>query len=325
MNNAAPDFWTDDTSVLFTSYWGWRPKTWAAVGWSNDRGKTHRDHLLEELTDPFITVVYVTQDPDGLDRHLVGKVAGFYLMSHECGHRDQFTHPTQHGRHPEKWVHSLRALRAFSYISDPLPIAREIVPEVSKAGQSIASWGRVLSDPGQIQRLREVPWQEVALYRPDMPADPLDDPATGTGYVQAGPAASQPYMVSPNALGLGRKLYIFVLHGDTDAYLGKASDGRRIIKIGLSIQPEDRCSQFQRAMPQGAYNWRVERPNVADSVHAGFPFKAAVAGENAMKEYLASCADHLGGEFYLASPEQIDIAWQQGHAAAGSFIGGILP
>ena len=60
MTDDAANFWTDETSVLFTSFWGWTPETWGTVGWSNNEGRTHRDKLLNELSNPFITVCYVT-------------------------------------------------------------------------------------------------------------------------------------------------------------------------------------------------------------------------------------------------------------------------
>lgn len=319
MSLAPADLWTDSASVLFTSFWGWRPETSATVGWSNDRGKSYRDNLLQRVSDPFITVVYVTRDPDGLGRDLVGKVAGFYLMSHETGHRNNFTHPVHHTRHPEKWVHSLRALRAFSYISDPLLVARDIEPDLhTGAAQAIASWGKVLTDPEQIRTLRETPWREVPVYRPDMPADALDDIVPGPGFVQAGPMASQEYSVSPSALALGRQLYVLRLDGDIDVYLGKSAGGRRIVKIGLSIRPESRRTALQKSMPLGAFRWRVERPVAGDASLYSYAFAAAVAGEYAMKKHLATCAEHLGGEFYLASDEQIEAAWRLGCGTAQS-------
>ena len=109
------DFWTDDTSVLFTSFWGWTPETWGTVGWSGDRGLTRRANLLAQLTDPFVTVCYVTSNKSYIDPALKGMIAGFMLVTHQTGDRDEFTHPIHHGRDPDKWRHSLRAIRAFSY------------------------------------------------------------------------------------------------------------------------------------------------------------------------------------------------------------------
>lgn len=122
----APDFWTSETSVFFTSFWVWSPETWATVGWSNEKGLSRRNNLLKELSDPFIAVCYVTKSggPNSIDPDLRGRLAGYYLVSHETGDRDQFTHPIHHDRFPEKWWHSVRALRAFSYLPEYPPNKR---------------------------------------------------------------------------------------------------------------------------------------------------------------------------------------------------------
>lgn len=315
--SGATDFWADGTSVIFTSFWGWSPETWAAVGWSNEEGRAYRDGLRSKLTDPFITVVYVTRDPQRRDLSLVGKIVGFYLVSHEKGDRDEFTHPAHHGRFPEKWRHSLRALRAFSYISDPLPDASEFEPALTTgAARAIARWGKELRDKARIECLRETPWCEVPIYRADLPAEVYEDAVSGNGMVQAGPAACQPYIVSPTAAALGRRLYVFRLEGDTDAYLGESAAGRRIYKIGLSASPDARRRSLQKAMPMGAFTWEVERTSRGGGA---FSFSAAVAAEYAMKVYLAKVGKHLGGEFYLASEADIDKAWRLGVAAAQAF------
>ena len=88
MARAGEEFWTDDTSVLLTSFWGWSPDTWGTVGWTGGPGLTRRTKLLKELTDPFITVCYATNTQENDHPELRGKITGFYLMSHETGHRN---------------------------------------------------------------------------------------------------------------------------------------------------------------------------------------------------------------------------------------------
>jgi hypothetical protein len=320
MSRHGANFWTDDTSVLFTSFWGWSPETWATVGWSNDRGRTYRDRLLTKLTDPFIAVIYVTRDPERQDVELIGKVAGFYLMSHQTGDRNEFTHPSFWQRYPEKWRHSVRALRAFTYLAAPSLIAKEVEPDIrTGAAQAIASWGKVLTDQSQISLLRRTPWREEAIYRPGLPSDVLEDVVPAGGMVPAGPIAMRPYAVSPNASIMGWRLYLLRLDGDTGAYLGEPAKGRFIYKIGLSVSPEVRRRTLQKALPLGAFRWRTERSSESDQKGMAFTFEAAIAGENAMKLYLAEQSRWLGGEFYLATTAQIDKAWRRGHAAASTF------
>ena len=102
---------------------------------------------------------------------------------------------------------------------------------------------------------------------------------------------------------LPRELYVLRLSGDADAYLGKSAKGRSIYKIGLSVSPDLRRQSFQKSMPCGAFIWKIERRSRDVGFGVLQSFDSAVAGENAMKETLVTCADWLGGEFYLAPPK----------------------
>lgn len=306
MTEASDSFWTDETSVVFTSFWGWSPDTWGTLGWTS---QARRDNLLAELSDPFIGVIYVTGSTKRPgDPKLKGKIAGFMLLSHEKGDRDQFTHPTHHNLEPEKWRHSVRALRAFSFLPEHLLVAKEFLPEVSTAGQPIASHGKVLLDREKIAQLQAVPWQEVDCYQSIQSPGSAGEASSGRGYVQAGPAAAEEYTVSASAAELPRQLYVLRLNGDLNAYLGQPAAGQEIYKIGVAASPEARRQSFQKAMPQGAFYWTVNRES---GRKRSFAFNAAVAGENAMKRHLAATAEHLGGEFYLARPEVLDEAWRR--------------
>lgn len=128
------------------------------------------------------------------------------------------------------------------------------------------------------------------------------------------------YVVAGGTQWLPRELYVLKLDGDTDAYLGDAASGRFIVKVGLAASPELRRQAFQKAMPRGAYTWQVYRTTRGVGMKE-FPNHAiAVIGEDAMKRHLAANADWLGGEFYLASEDVIETAWQKGCEAAEGVI-----
>lgn len=197
MSESKIDFWTDNTSVLFTSFWGWSPETWSTVGWSGPRGLTRRSNLLEQLSDPFITVCYVTSNKTFIDPALKGKIAGFYLVSHQEGHRDEFTHPRHHERDKGKWQHSLKAVRAFSYLPEHRLSVTELDPTMLARALSIAAMGEVLTDARQIALLRETPWTEVEIYTPPFDFNgraPVD--YAEHGMVRAGPASTEGYVVT---------------------------------------------------------------------------------------------------------------------------------
>ena len=321
MSDGAQDFWTDDTSVLFTSFWGWTPETWGTVGWSGDRGLTRRANLLAQLTDPFVTVCYVTSNKSYIDPALKGMIAGFMLVSHQTGDRDEFTHPIHHGRDPDKWRHSLRAIRAFSYLPEHRLSVAEFDPGLMARARSVSAMGEVLTDRRQIARLRETPFVEVEVYSATGDGEAQEEFGPAKGMVRPGPAAGGGYSVPGGSRDLPRDLYVLRLHGDTDAFLGRSAEGRAIYKIGLAASPDMRRQAFQKAMPRGAFEWRVARTSSA----AGFgncpSFDAAVAGETAMKKHLVESAEWLGGEFYLATEASIDAAWHIAHVAVQGFGG----
>lgn len=313
----APDCWTDQTSVLLTSYWGWSPENWGAVGWSLERGKTRRDNLMKELTDPFITVVYVTKNKSDVDPDLKRKIAGFYLVSHETGDRDDFTHPIHHNRNPEKWRHSLRAIRAFTYLPEYRFDIEEVFPEILPRVLPVAAMGEVINDIRKIERLRTCPWVEVQVYAPGTDAESDGQGADNPfGMVRPGPNNSGGYKVPSSGEGLPRELYVLRLQGDTDAFLGRSAANQSIYKVGLSASPELRRQALQKSMPRGSFKWLVERTTRRDGHKPYSGYTAAVVGETAMKVHLAGKGHHLGGEFYLCTDAVIEDAWKIGRDAA---------
>ena len=314
---SALDLWDQGYSVLFTSFWGWSPETWGTVGWTGDRGLARRRNLLAQLTDPFITVCYVTSNKSYIDPDLKGKIAGFYLVRHETGDRDEFTHPIHHARDVEKWRHSLRALRAFSYLPEHRLDVTDLDPGLLARARSVSAMGEVLTDPDQIRLLRETPWIEVEVFAPNSDSSLDSETKHGSrGLVPAGPASTEGYAVANGTQWTPRELYILRLAGDIDAYLGRPAEGRVIIKVGLSASPDMRRQSIQKAMPRGTFHWKIDRTTGT----CGLPFcpshTVAVKGEDAMKRHLAKHAEWLGGEFYLAREEDIEAAWQFGCQAA---------
>lgn len=312
------DFWTEKTSVLFTSFWGWSPESWGTIGWTGEEGRSRRAALLQELTNPFIAVVYVTKAIG--DEHLRGKIAGFYLVSHEVGHRDEFTHPSHHDLEPQKWEHSLRAVRAFSYVPELTILAADFDPTLRNRSLAVSRWCETITDPEKIALLRAIPWVETAVYR--SPQTELFETATNDplrGFNRAGPANRSGYAVSSSAQDLKRELYALRFNGPVDAFLGRPAQGKQIYKIGLSASPALRMQSLQGALPDGAFRWCIHRQSGQGQPKGLFSFEAAVTGEYAMKNSLAKSAEWLGGEFYLASEEDLSTAWKLGIEAATSY------
>lgn len=149
-----------------------------------------------------------------------------------------------------------------------------------------------------------------------MHAGLTSDRAPGPGYVRGGPASDAGYMVADGVADLPRQLYVLKLEGDTAAFLGRGAGDRTIYKIGLSASPELRRQTLQKALPDGAFRWSLHRCNTTEQIEPYRNFEAALAGEYAMKAHLAAHGEWLGGEFYLASPADIDHAWREGRRSA---------
>lgn len=286
------------------------------VGWTSE---ARRSNLLSTLSDPFITACYVTKNTPYPDEPLKGKLAGFMLVSHESGDRDEFSDPSHYTLEPKKWRYAVRALRAFSYLPEHSPDAESIDEGINARARAIAAFGEEWTNrPDLIRVLQETPWLEVDVYQasgtrpPPSPAPQSGEPTPGL--VKAGPQNKGGYFVPPVTRALPHRLYVLRLDGPTTAYVGGPCNGLGIYKVGLSISPIMRCNQFRSAMPEGTFCWQIDR--TCESFGPGWSFRAAEAGEFVMKRHLAAHGRHLGGEFYLAAPAEVEHAWGLGLEAA---------
>lgn len=315
MTDVPDDIWSGRT-VLLTSMWDWTPETWGTVGFTREG---RRANVLRLVSDPFIAVCTITSGKSLFDSNLRGQVAGFYLLNHETGDRDAFTDPVLHDIEPEKWRHSIQAVRAFTYLPEYRIGIRDLDPSAIEGGRarSIATNGEIVDDPETLRRLRQIPYEEVEVYDPmSGRTAAFTGPSQVDGMVRGGPASRDGYQVAGGTDRLPRLLYVLRLAGDASAFLGKPADGRSIYKVGLSYSPQMRRLTLQKAMPLGAFRWEVERTTRTDGDASYAGHAIAMAGEDAMKRHLSRHADWLGGEFYLAGADAIEQAWAAGRLAA---------
>jgi len=325
------DIWERGYSVHLSSFYGWDPESWGMVSYS-DPGR--RDTVVRDTTNPFITVIYVTKTAPNDDPDERGMIVGFYLVSHEEGHRDAFTASHQHDRDPEKWQHGLRALRAFRFLPEYRISIDDFDPSVATKAQSVARFGMEVSTEAA-QRLMAIPYVEEPIFggaseidnNVHFPADPSFDHsksnerASGAkGRVGSGAINRSGYFVPAEPLDAPKELYVLCLDGDVEAWLGEPAKGRAIFKIGYSMSPATRRDAFQRALPNGLYAWRLDRSTCSEGGDRYPGSKAAIAGEDAMKNFLAKNADWLSGEFYAATDAQIAKAWKIGREAAQKWL-----
>jgi hypothetical protein len=313
------DIWKGKT-VFIKGFWGWRPETWAAVGFSGNR----RDTFIDEATDPFIMAVYVTLNSSGAPKEIRGKIVGFYLVSHTKGHRNEFTAPIHYQLEPDKWQNALKAVRAFSFLPEYQPNVYDFDPSLKQGSQGKAYNGVKLT-PEKIEKLESIPYKEVPVYNGDSVIDEtIHVPDSTKNQVRGGPVNRSGYYVEGEPIDTEKELYSLILSGDTKAFLGEKASELQIYKIGLSISPKTRLSSFQKtlpeSLPQGNIGWVQHRSTRLDE-HAPYPnFEAAIAGEKAMKNYLGKHGEWLGGEFYAATKEHFETAWKLGREAALNYL-----
>ena len=312
------DIWDRGYSIYLTSFWGWSPETWGKVGFT-DEGR--RRTVLRETDAPFIMVVYVTKTAPEAEDELKGKVAGFYLVSHQEGDRDEFTAPFQHSRRPDQWRFALKAEQAFTFLPAHRLDIDELDPTIATEvrGQSVARYATELTSD-QVEQLRKVPFVEVPVYGVNRALDPyvIQPPERQhpPGQVPAGPPRRNGYAVDGEPEDAPKELYVLVLEGDMEAFIEGGANGRHVYKVGQSMSAEIRLAFFQCAMPYGRFKWQLLRSTRLDG-HDFYPgYDIAVAGENAMKKVLAEKAEWLGGEFYAATIEQLNEAWEAGREEA---------
>tara|TARA_R110002049_G_scaffold259498_1_gene435358 strand:- start:26641 stop:27807 length:1167 start_codon:yes stop_codon:yes gene_type:complete len=302
-------------SVMLTSFWGWSPESWGTVGFTSP---ARRNTVVSEYSDPFVVIVYVTKNAPRAERDLKGKIAGFYLVSHITGDRDEFTGPSHHQRDVEKWRHSLKALRAFSFLPEYRMPIDAFDPTVGKRAQAVAQWGEMIPQD-RTDKLKGLPFVEVPVFRGTTAVDTrIHVPKTSRGRVRGGPVNRSGYWVEGEPVDTEKELYVLKLTGEVSTFLDDAVAGLGIYKIGLSMSPATRRESFNKALPGERFQWVCHRTTRMDRELPYPCFEAALAGENAMKDSLGS-ARWLGGEFYAATPGELQAAWAAGREAAGNY------
>lgn len=314
----AEAIWDQGYSVFWKSFWGWSPETWGAVGFTQSG---RRDTIVRESTDPFICAIYVTLNADVEDVSLLGKVAGFYLISHQKGLRNSFTDRTDFDLEPTKWQYSLRATRAFTFLPEFRPDPYNLDPDLITRVRSVGSHGQFPAE-SVIDGLKSAPYREVPVFRgltvsnPDIIVPRNSDAKKKTG-VRGGTVNRSGYTVPGEPSDTPKELYVLRLEDNVSAFLpDKAPVGTHIFKIGLSMSPASRMAAFNAALPGDRFQWVIHRTTLQDG-HDAYPsFEAALAGEDEMKRVLGASGGWMGGEFYSASPALLDEAWRNGRATA---------
>lgn len=216
--------------------------------------------------------------------------------------------PSQHTLSPQS---KTRNLRTYS-------------PIFEKKRQSFGYWDKDITEHVAISTLRRIKGEPVPVYGGGDAE--IFSSVIQTSVLQlpgSGPSRSQDSTVTmPANENLPRELNMLEVQGDVSAFLGEPAAGKSIIKIGLSYSPALRLRNFSKAMREGAFGWSILHSTRRDGEEPYSSFTIAEAGENAMKSALSELgAKNLGGEFYLATSDQISEAWQQVRSVSSNYPG----
>ncbi len=80
----------------------------------------------------------------------------------------------------------------------------------------------------------------------------------------------------------------------------------------MSGSPPTRCEDPTRALPNGAFSWRLLRSNETEGELRFSSLRIAIEGKNGMKKLLAGNGKWLGGDFFRARSDLVDEAWECG-------------
>lgn len=312
---------SDPPNVWLTSFYGFGPRNWGYLGFTQEG---RRRSFLRDSSPGALVVVYGASKATDEER---GKILGILQCSHETGDAQQYMSPSawnEKQADPEwqkKWNYAVRVIRAWQITPESRMPVKEFAPEATEteAWQHIGASGVRLSRQ-EAERILKLDLQEIEVYG----GTPITSSAVGTAKEilapsKAGPV-SQSAFVTRESEG-PKHLYILKLHGDTDAFLGEPAGGRMIIKAGFSRSPMSRCGDFNRALPECAFNWQVLYSGPSSGLPAYPTSDHAKAGEKAMQTILCQRprGRSLGGEFFLADPQLIADAWTAGNIAAKDF------
>jgi len=316
----------DPTNVWITSFWGWSPEAWGCVGFSKPgRLKT----IMREAGPGSFWVTYVTESSPDAQEDMKGKIVGFYQLGDETGHSSQFIEPEVYELFPDRWVHAVRAVGAWTIDRTDWQSVREFAsdsyfaPNGKDRGRSIAQSGRRLKK-FEAEKLLDMKFRYVEPYSGStsmIKNGRTPDQGKAHAPSRPGPAVDGLCLVD-RSKNTAKNLYILELLGGSEEFLGRTPEdinGRKIIKVGLSHTPEVRCDAYNASLPDGRFRWELIRSTSRDGDDRYKNHDIAVEGEQAMKDYFmlpSNTAQSLDREFFLAKQGTIDEAWNAGRRAA---------
>lgn len=304
--------------IWLTSFWGFEPATWGGIGFASAE---RRQTFLDNAPSGTIVAIYVTKQKGPKEQR--GKLVGFLETTHEKADMQSLTSPevwaqaqleaASSKKSKTKWAFGVKASRAWSIIEEDWQPVERLLPETygGHNKEHIGANG-VPVELGEHSHLLALRVREVGVYKGGaIQSEWIGALADAVQQTKAVPLSKTPTL-HKEADG-PKRLYILQLKGDISQFLGRpATDlvDRLVIKVGVSVSPQDRGKQIMSAYPaKCAFRWEVmwQFPVEGDLAYPNY--EVAVAGEDGMKQRLTEDREDgewLGGEFYLAEEGLIE-------------------
>ena len=249
-------------------------------------------------------------------------IIGLLQLSHETGPASDFMPPDAIDEEESarisvgRWGLAVRAVRAWRVLPQSRVTIDEFAPETYRPdrAQRIGSAGMKLT-AGEARRILEFDLEEVDVYGQPPVGPTAPSPARAALTPSRPGPVSQVLSTHSEAEG-PKHLYILALSGKPGIFLNDPTARGRIVKVGFSKAPGERCAAFNAHLPVGQFQWCLHRSTEAEGRRPLPGSAQALAGENAMKRRLSADGHSLGREFFLAEDGAIDGAWRAAIEAA---------
>jgi hypothetical protein len=309
-------------NVWLTSFHDFKPESWGFLGFTKE---TSRTKFTRESQPGVLVVVYGSKRAASPEHR--GNVIGVLQCSHTLGSPRDFM-SVDDIREKEastyirdKWNYAIKINRAWRVLPSSYQDVRQFAPDATSTGawQYIGSTGTQLT-ANEAFKILKLNMMEVPVYGGTPPIKTAPDNALRLlAPSKAGPVSQSPFNVKESE---GPKhLYIMKLTGDADTFLGSETHGHIIVKAGFSVDPIGRRDTLNSTFPNFVYKWEILHSGFTDGTSPYPSSRHALEGEQAMQSKLCDGPNSksLGGEFFLAHPEQVSKAWAAGNLAARNF------
>ncbi len=287
----------EDRQVWVTAFWGFAPEESGLIGFTRPKD---RDDFFDKCRDGDLVLIYGANSSE-VARRDVARALGFLeirkrkIEPHEKMSDTHLAWKKEVGKQ-DSWNYCLEASRAWR-------VDQEIaIKNIIKTNQNIAVRGALLESQERDSALALTVTQ-VNVYG--------EPPVTETASIKMQKAFKGPKglpaifdsRTSERTDGI-HYVYMLVARGPVAMVLDMSEEelkGRKLVKVGYSKNPEQRCKDFNDALPDSfAFRWELA-PKV-------FEFENGELARNAEKnihERLCKISAYQGKEFFLGDINKI--------------------